>query len=163
MATRKNTKLSHLDDRGLPAMVDVSGKIPTVRTARAQVRIHLPPAVLSVLDGDDLHSPKGAVVHTAILAGTMAAKRTWELVPLCHPLALSKVSFSHRFEGSKLVLECETRCTGPTGVEMEALTGASVAALTVYDMCKALSHRMEIGPLRLLEKSGGKSDLEVEP
>lgn len=163
MTARKTVELSHLDDRGLPAMVDVSGKAPTVRTARAEVRIHLPAAVLSVLDGNDLRSPKGAVVNAAFLAGTLAAKRTWELVPLCHPLALSKVAFSHRFEGSELVLECETRCTGPTGVEMEALAGASVAALTVYDMCKALSHRMEIGPLRLLEKTGGKSDLEVEP
>ena len=151
---------THIDGRGMPRLVDISSKAPSFRTARAQARVHLPESVLSALEGGDLPSPKGPVVQVAVVAGTMAAKRTWELIPLCHPLALSRVAFAHRWEGSELVLECETACHGPTGVEMEALTGASVAALAVYDMCKAMSHRIEIRSVLLLSKSGGKSDLE---
>jgi len=152
-------ELTHLDAAGMPGMVDVTGKAATVRTATAQARVWLPPEVRAALVGDEIRSPKGAVVQTAILAGTMAAKRTWELIPLCHPLLLGKITFAHRFEAEELVLEATVGCTGQTGVEMEALTAASVAALTVYDMAKALSHAIEIRSVRLLGKRGGKSDV----
>ncbi|MEN9355316.1 MAG: hypothetical protein RL318_2641 [Fibrobacterota bacterium] len=152
-------KLSHLDAVGMPAMVDVTGKDDSVRSARAQARVWLPFEVRLALDGDEIRAPKGAVVQTAILAGTMAAKKTWDLIPLCHPLLLGKISFAHLFEGEELVLECTVACNGKTGVEMEALTAVSVAALTVYDMAKALSHDIEIRSIRLLGKRGGKSDM----
>jgi len=158
-----STSFTHLDRTGRPGMVDVTAKESTSRSARASARIFLPPEVLAALEGDELMAPKGAVVQTAILAGTMAAKKTWDLIPLCHPLPLGKILFAHRFEGDELVMECETSCTGQTGVEMEALTGVSIAALTVYDMCKALSHRIEILQIRLLEKRGGKSGHQVLP
>lgn len=156
-----NPTLSHIDAAGLPGLVDVSAKPGTPRTARSQARIWLPESVLEALSGGEIASPKGPVVQTAIVAGTLAAKKTWELIPLCHPIPLDRVSFTRRWEGSELVLECETGCRAPTGVEMESLVGASVAALTVYDMCKALSHRIEIRSVRLISKTGGKSDLEA--
>lgn len=152
--------LTHVAE-GMPAMVDVGGKVPTRRVARATAEVRLPPEVMSVMDGGELCSPKGPVVQTAVIAGTMAVKRTSELIPLCHPLPIERITFSHRFDGNVLRIECEVACTARTGVEMEALTGASVAALTVYDMCKALSHGIEIASVRLLSKSGGKSDFEV--
>ncbi|HXP89941.1 MAG TPA: cyclic pyranopterin monophosphate synthase MoaC [Fibrobacteria bacterium] len=149
--------LTHLDDRGLPGMVDVTGKSDTTRTARAQSRVRLPGTLRELFQDGEIRSPKGAVMQTAILAGTMAAKRTSDLIPLCHPLPLGRVKFETRLEHDELVIECECACHGPTGVEMEALTGATVAALTVYDMGKAISHEIEIRATRLLWKTGGKS------
>lgn len=150
--------LSHLDAQLRPTMVDVSGKVPTDRTARAQARVWLPPEVRAAFEGDELRTAKGPVLATAIVAGTMAAKKTSDLIPFCHPLPLSSVKFDTRLEGEEVVIECLARCHHVTGVEMEALTGASVAALTVYDMTKALSHDLEIRSVRLLTKTGGKSD-----
>lgn len=149
---------SHLDADNQPTMVDVSGKPVTRRTAVAQARVLLPEAVRAALVGGELRTPKGPVFQTAIIAGTMAAKRTHELIPFCHPLALDAVKIGIRIEDGHVVIDCQVRVEHRTGVEMEALTGASVAALTVYDMCKALSHDMVISDIRLVAKTGGKSD-----
>ena len=154
------SKLSHIDDRNRPAMVDVSDKSVTHREARARCIVHLPEEVLAAVDGDEIQSKKGPVFATAIIAGVMAAKKTHELIPFCHPLSLEKCDVSIDIEGGDVVIECLCRVSHKTGVEMEALTGASVAALTVYDMCKALSHDIVIGETRLLAKSGGKADFE---
>jgi len=121
--------------------------------------------VLEAFDGDDMASSKGPVLQTARLAGTMAVKRTSDLIPLCHPLPIEKIRFTTRVERaqSRIVIECEVRALYKTGVEMEALTGATIAALTVYDMCKALSPEIEIRSTRLLEKKGGKRDFIARP
>ena len=152
------SKLSHIDERGRPAMVDVSEKSPTLREARARSVVILPEAVLQALSGDEIMSRKGPVFATAIIAGVMAAKRTHELIPFCHPLGLEKCSIDIRVDEGRAVIECICRVHHRTGVEMEALTGASVAALTIYDMCKALSHDIVISETRLLAKTGGRSD-----
>jgi cyclic pyranopterin monophosphate synthase len=152
---------SHVDKQGRPGMVDVSGKTETLRTARAQAIVELPPAVLIAAQGQDLFTSKGSVFQTAILAGTMAAKKTWDLIPLCHPLPLSRCHIACRIEGNQAILESSVATHAVTGVEMEALTAVSVAALTVYDMAKALSHEIVIRDIRLLEKTGGKSDFKV--
>lgn len=162
MSVNVRQKLTHIEDE-MPAMVDVGEKLPTRRVARAAAEVFLPAEVLSVLEGGELRSAKGPVVQTAVIAGTMAVKRTSELIPLCHPLPLERILFSHSLESALLRLECEVACSARTGVEMEALTGVAVAALTVYDMCKALSHGIEIRSVRLLSKSGGKSDFEALP
>ena len=150
---------SHLDKDNQPTMVDVSSKAVTERRAHASARVSMPQAVLDAIQGDEIQTPKGPVFQTAIIAGTMAAKRTHELIPFCHPLGLEscKISIAMNAEGAA-VIDCRVRVHHKTGVEMEALTGASVAALTIYDMCKALSHDMVIGDIRLEAKSGGKSD-----
>jgi cyclic pyranopterin phosphate synthase len=150
---------SHIDDANQPAMVDVSGKRLTSRTAHAQARIRLPEVVRAGLAGGELHTPKGPVFQTAIVAGTMAAKKTHELIPFCHPLGLDacRLTIAVHDDGHAVV-DCVVRVEHRTGVEMEALTGATVAALTVYDMCKALSHDMVITDVRLISKTGGKSD-----
>jgi cyclic pyranopterin phosphate synthase len=142
-----------------PAMVDVSDKQVTKRIARAQSVVVLGPEIMQHLQGDDIQTKKGPVFQTAIIAGTMAAKKTADLIPLCHPLALEncKVEISINKQ-QEVVIECTAIITSKTGVEMEALTGASVAALTIYDMCKAFSHHIVIKETRLLEKTGGKSD-----
>jgi cyclic pyranopterin monophosphate synthase len=152
--------LSHLDSSGRPAMVDVSEKEATRRTARAQTVVRLPPEVQALLEDGDLQSKKGPVLQTAILAGTNAAKKTWDIIPLCHPLPLEKCTFDIRIEdgGARIVIECEVATHHRTGVEMEALTAVSAAALTIYDMCKAVSHDIVIGETRLLKKEGGKRD-----
>ena len=138
-------------------MVDVGDKIATRREATAEARIRVPADVASTLRAQGMRSAKGSIVDTAIVAGTMAVKRTHELIPFCHPLAIERCAFDIAFEGSdELVIRCTVAVTHKTGVEMEALTGVSVAALTVYDMCKALSHEIVIGDVRLIEKSGGK-------
>lgn len=143
-------------------MVDVSGKTPTRREAAAQARVLLPPEVLSHFREGEIASKKGPVFQTAILAGTMACKKTADLIPLCHPLPLDDVKLRIALDPDGMaVIECRVACHGRTGVEMEALTGASVAALTVYDMCKALSHAIVIAEVRLLEKTGGKSDFRA--
>ena len=148
---------THIRD-SLPAMVDIGGKGDSARRARAEAWVRLPPEVLALFDGTDLRGPKGAVFQAAILAGIMAAKRTWELIPLCHAEPLDDCKIEIRLEGGAARIECRSATVHRTGVEMEALTGASVAALTLYDMCKAVSPEMEIGPVRLLEKTGGKRD-----
>lgn len=148
---------THLNPRNEPGMVDVGDKAVTRRSATAEAWIDLPPEVAQALDGDEIRGPKGPVFQTAILAGTMAVKRTAELIPLCHPLPIEGIEIQIRPEGpDRLRITCTVRTTHKTGVEMEALTGASVAALTVYDMCKALSHALVIRDLRLTAKSGGK-------
>lgn len=151
--------LTHLDDENRPTMVDVATKPVTLRTARAGVRLLLPPEVKALIRDGEIAGPKGPVLQTAVVAGTMAVKRTHELIPFCHPLGLDGCRFDMGFDAAgDLAIECAVRVTGRTGVEMEALTGAAVAALTVYDMCKALSHAIVITDLRLLAKTGGKSD-----
>lgn len=152
------SKLSHIDEHNRPNMVDVSGKAPSQREAHAQSIVILPQAVLEALEGDEINSKKGPVFATAIIAGVMAAKKTHELIPFCHPLGLDNVDVSITMDGNKAVIDCCCKVTHKTGVEMEALTGASVAALTVYDMCKALSHDIVIGETRLMMKTGGKED-----
>ena len=151
-------KLSHVDDANRPTMVDVGDKAVTERTATARSTVQLPQAVLAALDGDEIASKKGPVFATAIIAGVMAAKKTHELIPFCHPLGLDGCDITIAVEDAQAVIECRCRVTHKTGVEMEALTGASVAALTIYDMCKALSHDIVIGETRLLSKTGGKQD-----
>lgn len=152
-------KLTHIDPHGHPAMVDVSAKPATAREAVAECRLRFPPVVAEQLRDNGLRSAKGGVVDTAIVAGTMAVKRTHELIPFCHPLPIDGCRFAIDWDGDNtLRIECSVRTTHRTGVEMEALTGATVAALTVYDMCKALSHRIVIGPAKLLGKRGGKHD-----
>ncbi len=152
------SQFSHVDADARPAMVDVSGKTASVRRAVAETRVRLPSAVAAELRRAGYDTAKGPVLHTAIVAGTMAAKRTHDLIPFCHPLGIEKCSIDITEQGDDLVIRCTVGVTHKTGVEMEALTGASIAALTVYDMCKALSHDIVIGELRLVEKSGGKSD-----
>ncbi len=140
-------------------MVDVGDKPVTVRRAHARVRVRLPEEVQAAIIDGEIHAPKGPVFQTAIIAGTMAAKQTHELIPFCHPIGLDgcEIDVDLQADGTVLI-DCRTRVAHRTGVEMEALTGASIAALTVYDMCKALSHDIVVEELRLLGKSGGKSD-----
>lgn len=152
--------LTHVDAAGRPAMVDVSAKPATAREAVAECRVRFPPVVARQLRAGGMASAKGAVLDTAIIAGTMAVKRTHELVPFCHPLPIDGCRFDLGWSSeSVLRIECAVRTTHRTGVEMEALTGATVAALTVYDMCKALSHAIVIGPAKLLAKRGGKREV----
>jgi len=148
--------LTHLDARNRPALVDVGAKKVTRRRAVAEARLRLPPAAARALTASGHHTSKGPVFDTAIVAGVMAAKRTHELIPFCHPLGLEDCQVHITQSGSEIHIRCETAVHHRTGVEMEALTGATVAALTVYDMCKALSHDIEIVNVRLLAKSGGR-------
>jgi cyclic pyranopterin phosphate synthase len=150
-------KLSHVDAKGRPRMVDVSAKRATLREATARASVVFPADVAKTLRARDMHSSKGSIVDAAIIAGTMAAKRAHELIPFCHPLAIERCSFDVEFvSDAELEIRCTVAITHKTGVEMEALTGATVAALTVYDMCKALSHEIAIADVRLLDKRGGK-------
>ena len=149
-------RLSHLDARDRPAMVDVGAKEVTRRTAEAEARVRLPPAVARALRASGHRTKKGPVFDTAILAGVMAAKRTHELIPFCHPLGLDDCQIGITQRAREIVVRCRVSVHHRTGVEMEALTGAAVAALTIYDMCKALSHDIEIAGLRLLAKAGGR-------
>jgi cyclic pyranopterin phosphate synthase len=153
--------LTHLDSKNRPTMVDVGAKEVTHRVAVAEARVRLPRAVALALRKSGHRTKKGPVFDTAIVAGVMAAKRTHELIPFCHPLGLDncKVEIEDQRAG-EIVIRCEVSIHHRTGVEMEALTGASVAALTIYDMCKALSHDIEITGIRLLKKSGGKRDFK---
>jgi len=148
---------THLDNEQRPTMVDVSDKSATKRTAVAESRVKLPPNVAAALRENDMRSAKGPVFDTAIVAGVMAAKRTHELIPFCHPLGLESCRVVIDLEGDVAVIRCTTSVHHKTGVEMEALTGASIAALTIYDMCKALSHDIVIADTRLISKDGGKS------
>lgn len=152
-----SNQLTHLDAQGNAAMVDVSDKAITSREAVAQSEVHMQAATLAAIRAGNL--PKGDVLATARIAGIMAAKRTPELIPLCHTLLLSKVTVDFELDDvhNRVIITASVRCKGQTGVEMEALTAASVAALTLYDMAKALEKSMIIGPTQLLEKRGGKS------
>ena len=157
---KKRAVLTHLDSDGRPAMVDVSAKAVTARAAQAECRVKFPPAIAAQLRDNGLKSAKGGIVDTAIIAGTMAVKKTHELIPFCHPLPIDGCRFTIDWcDACTLRIDCMVRTTHRTGVEMEALTGATVAALTVYDMCKALSHAIVIGPAKLLGKRGGKRDV----
>lgn len=155
--------LSHINEQNQAAMVDVSAKPVTVRSATAEARVTVNDAVAAQFDGRDLVSKKGPVFQTAILAGTMGAKQTSALIPLCHPLPLDSCKFETSFAANEALIRCTCKTTGKTGVEMEALTGATIAALTFHDMCKALDPAMVIHGVRLLEKSGGKSDFSAAP
>jgi cyclic pyranopterin phosphate synthase len=154
------SKLTHLDADGRPAMVDVSAKAATARVATAECRVKFPAVVAAELHRNGLKSAKGGVVDTAIVAGTLAVKRTHELIPFCHPLPIDGIRFAIDWRGEReLEILCTVKTVHRTGVEMEALTGATVAALTVYDMCKALSHAIVLGPAKLRGKRGGKRDV----
>lgn len=150
------SKLSHVGKDGEAKMVDVSEKIATKRTATAQSIVKFPADVFRSLSEDQFLSAKGSITQTAIIAGTMAAKRTAELIPLCHPLPISKIQIEITPGENQLKIEAQVKCEAKTGVEMEALTAASVAALTIYDMCKALSHDIIISETKLIAKEGGK-------
>ncbi|MET0280670.1 MAG: cyclic pyranopterin monophosphate synthase MoaC [Steroidobacteraceae bacterium] len=158
MAAKQTSRLTHLDADNRPAMVDVGGKAVTAREASAEARLTLPPTVARELKRSGHRTKKGPVFDTAIIAGVLAAKRTHELIPFCHPLPLSGVKIEVTAVRGGLQVICTVSVIHRTGVEMEALTGAAVAALTIYDMCKALSHDIQIGPVRLLSKSGGRRD-----
>ena len=148
-------KLTHIDKRGAASMVDVSAKASNARVARAAARVRLGAAIVNLLR--DGAVAKGDVLAAARIAGIQAAKKTSELIPLCHLLPLDKVGVEFELESEAVVITSTCKCSGKTGVEMEALTAASVAALTIYDMCKSLDKAIVIENVRLLEKSGGKS------
>jgi len=154
-------EFSHIDANNQPTMVDVGDKAVTQRTATAECLIELPAVVSQAIEGDDIRSKKGPVFQTAIIAGVMAAKKTHELIPFCHPIGMEHCSITIKPLDNLLVVTCTCRITAKTGIEMEALTGCSVAALTVYDMCKALSHDIIIKETRLVKKTGGKSDFQA--
>ena len=152
--------LTHVDEANRPTMVDVGDKAVTTRTASARARVVFPVDAV-VQSGEALRTKKGPVFDTAIIAGVMAAKRTHDLIPFCHPLPLEDCKIEIAWGApNEVVIECSVRATHKTGVEMEALTGASVAALTIYDMCKALTHGIEIRDVALLSKTGGKRDYQ---
>lgn len=154
---------THVDPQGNPTMVDVSAKAVTHRSATAEARVVLPDAVIDLLHQQEIHTKKGPVMQTAILAGIMGAKKTSELIPLCHPVGMDNCRLDIGFNlDRELIIHCTAEVSGKTGVEMEALTGAAVAALTVYDMCKAFSHDIVIKEICLIAKSGGKRDFRRE-
>jgi cyclic pyranopterin phosphate synthase len=148
--------LSHLDNRNRPTMVDVGSKDVSPREAIAEARVLLPRNVTTALRESGHRTKKGPVFDTAIIAGVMAAKRTHELIPFCHPLGLEHCAVEIEERRGQILVRCRVAVHHRTGVEMEALTGATIAALTIYDMCKALSHDIEITAVRLLEKTGGR-------
>jgi cyclic pyranopterin monophosphate synthase len=153
------TDFTHLDAAGNPSMVDVGEKAITHRIAIARSIVQVSDDILSLLAGSEIQTKKGAVFQTAIVAGVMAAKKTGELIPLCHPIGMDNCKITIKItEKREIEIICTASVHGKTGIEMEALTGASVAALTIYDMCKALSHDIIIKETRLLSKSGGKTD-----
>ncbi len=165
--TEDNQRLTHLDAQNQPTMVDVGDKQVTQRSATAQCIVVLGKEIMQELtqsgSREEIYSKKGPVFQTAIIAGTMAAKKTHELIPFCHPLPIEKCKvLIHINEAEEVVVECTVGVTSKTGVEMEALTGANVAALTIYDMCKALSHDIVIKDCKLMAKSGGKRDFRRE-
>lgn len=156
-----DSKFTHLSPNGDPTMVDVSIKKISQRVAVAFSKVKLNEAIVNQLQQDEIHTKKGPVFQTAILAGIMGSKKTSELIPLCHPIGLDNCSVEIKVNSKKEVeIYCTAKVTGKTGVEMEALTGASIAALTIYDMCKGFSHDIEIVETKLLKKTGGKSDYE---
>ena len=156
----KNKKLTHIDSSGNPSMVDVSEKLISKRMARAQAIVYLGEDIISQIRSQELITKKGPVFQTAILAGIMGAKKTAELIPLCHPLGLDNCEIEIKINEDNVVITSSASLSAKTGVEMEALTAVAIAALTVYDMCKALSHDIIIGEIKLLEKRGGKKDFK---
>jgi len=154
--------LSHVNEKGNAAMVDVSQKADTLRIAKAQAEIIFPENLNALFQNNEYQSPKGPVFQTARIAGIQGVKQTSSLIPLCHPLPITGIDIQIEKTESGARILCTVKTFGKTGIEMEALTGASVAALTIYDMCKAMSFEMEIGGVRLLEKSGGKSTYIAE-
>ena len=156
------SKFTHIDASGQPNMVDVTEKKVTTRTAVAQTIMILGEDVIQSLKDNNFSTKKGPVFQTAIVAGNMAVKKTSELIPLCHPLAIGKVQIDIDLnDKDEVVIECMVKVEGKTGVEMEALTGCSVAALTVYDMVKSFSHDILIKETKLISKTGGKSDFNA--
>lgn len=156
-------KLSHIDKDNLPKMVDVSHKEATDREAHARTIVEFPAIVADQFADGDIKTAKGPVFVTAIVAGVMAAKRTHQLIPFCHPLGLDNCKITIEMDDmGRAVIDCHCKVHHKTGVEMEALTGATVAALTVYDMCKALSHDIVISQTRLVSKTGGKEEFRLE-
>lgn len=153
-----NEKLSHVDESGNATMVDVSDKHMTARMAVACGRVEFPMGVFETLASNDFLGKKGSIIQTAVIAGIQAVKKTSELIPLCHQINLSKVHIEIHPNKPSLQICCTVKCNGRTGVEMEALTGVSVSALTIYDMCKALSHDIVITNIQLEQKKGGKND-----
>jgi cyclic pyranopterin phosphate synthase len=152
-----------LNDQDQPTMVDVGAKQVSLRTATARSIVVMPSEILDKLANGDIQTKKGAVFQTAIIAGIMASKKTGELIPLCHPLGLDNCKVNiHVSEAREVVIDCTTSITAKTGIEMEALVGASIAALTIYDMCKAMSHDIVIRETKLMEKTGGKRDFKRE-
>ncbi len=151
-------RFTHVDNQGNPTMVDVGDKSITARTATAISVVVLNEEIMQHLVGDEIHTKKGPVFQTAITAGIMAVKRTADLIPLCHPLPIENCKLEINSAGTEVVITCTVSLKGKTGVEMEALTGASIAALTIYDMCKAFSHEIIIKETKLQEKTGGKND-----
>jgi cyclic pyranopterin phosphate synthase len=158
----KNKKLTHTDASGNPSMVNVSEKAITRRTAKAQAIVHLGKAIIQQINQDELTTKKGPVFQTAILAGIMGAKKTSDLIPLCHPLGLEDCGVTIKAGKEDVVITSTATLSAKTGVEMEALTAVTIAALTVYDMCKAMSHAIVIKEIRLLEKTGGKNDFKFK-
>lgn len=154
----KAKKFTHIDQLGNPKMVDVSEKVITKRVARAKATVRLGKEILSKIKNNELITKKGPVFQTAIIAGVMGAKNTHQLIPFCHPLALEDCQIKISATKETVVIDAMVTITSKTGVEMEALTAASVAALTIYDMCKALSHDIIIEDVKLVEKTGGKRD-----
>ena len=151
-------ELSHIDEAGKASMVDVSNKQATIRTAVASGKVIFPTEVFETLASKDFLSNKGSIIQTAVIAGIQAVKKTAELIPLCHQLNLSKIQIDITPVSNALQIVCKVKCNDQTGVEMEALTGVSASALTIYDMCKALSHDISISEIQLEQKSGGKND-----
>ena len=153
-------KFTHIDSSGNPAMVDVSEKEITKRTAKAQARVNVGPEIVALIHGNELITKKGPVFQTAIIAGVMSAKNTSSIIPFCHPLGLEDCQIKIHVSGNAIIIDSLATITAKTGVEMEALTAVTVAALTVYDMCKAISHNIVIEEIKLMAKSGGKKDFK---
>jgi cyclic pyranopterin phosphate synthase len=151
-------ELSHIDENGTAAMVDVTSKSVSIRTAKAQAFVRFPQDVFDALQKSHFGTAKGSVFEVAKIAGIQAAKKCADWIPMCHPLMISKIAVEINGEINPIEILTEVKCEGKTGVEMEALTAASAAALTVYDMCKALSHQIEIQKITLLSKTGGKNN-----
>ena len=153
-------QFTHISRDGNPQMVDVSEKKITLRRARAKAVVDVGDEILGMIQNNELITKKGPVFQTAIIAGVMGCKKTSELIPFCHPLGLEDCQVKISVVNKKIVIDTETVVSAKTGVEMEALTAASIAALTIYDMCKALSHTIVIEEIKLMEKSGGKKDFK---
>lgn len=156
------SKFSHIDDKNQPSMVNVSNKNITKRRAIAKGELFLGKEIMAHFTNDEITTKKGPVFQTAIIAGIQAVKKTSELIPMCHPLIINGIDISiEPIDNESVEVLCSVEIDGKTGVEMEALTGVSVACLTIYDMCKALSQQMVIKEIKLLEKTGGKSDYKI--
>lgn len=156
---KEGSDFTHINSSGNPHMVDIGSKRESKRSAVAESRVKLTKELLEFFEGDDISTKKGPVFTTAIIAGVMGAKKTHELIPMCHPIALENCSITIKLNDSgEAVIRCKAEITAKTGVEMEALTGVTIAALTIYDMCKSVSKGLIIRESKLISKTGGKSD-----